>query len=120
MDGLHIIANLKECNFNFLEETKLLNFSIESCQRNKLHVVGHTCYQFEPQGFTFTILLAESHLCIHTWPEHKSVALDIYTCNHSENNNLKTESIFNEIVALLNPAIIDKKFINRSDLTLVV
>lgn len=36
--------------------------------------------QFEPQGITMLLLLAESHVSIHTWPENKTAAVDIYTC----------------------------------------
>lgn len=116
MDGLHIIANLKDCQFDFQYETELLEFAKKSCTDQGLHVVGESSYQFSPQGFTFTVLLAESHLCMHTWPEHKSVAFDIYTCNHSENNNNKTREVYYTILKELNPQTIDERFINRSNL----
>lgn len=117
MDGLHIIANLKNCQFDFLKEQTLLDLAINSCNESGLTVVGHTSYTFSPQGFTFSVLLAESHLCLHTWPEHKAIALDIYTCNHSENNNIKTKFVYDKLLEILKPTIIDCKFINRSNLS---
>jgi S-adenosylmethionine decarboxylase len=116
MDGLHIIANFKSCNFNFLNEKTLLDSCIILCAQNELHVVGHTSYEFQPQGFTFTLLLSESHLCMHTWPELNSVAFDIYTCNHTSNNNQKTMDIYHSVVELLKPNLIDVKFLNRQNL----
>ena len=44
-------------------------------------VVGDSFHQFEPQGVTGTVLLAESHLAIHTWPEQGFVTIDVYVCN---------------------------------------
>ena len=117
MNGLHIIANLKGCSFEFSQEESLLNFCSNACTDRGLTVVGVSSYIFSPQGFTFTILLAESHLCMHTWPENQSVALDIYTCNHSCDNSEKTKAIFHDIVNILQPNLINVKFLNRESLT---
>lgn len=116
MNGLHIIANLKNCVFDFAEEAILLNFCKIACIEHGLTVVGESSYIFQPQGFTFSILLAESHLCMHTWPENNAVALDIYTCNHSCDNNEKTKAIFNDITRLLQPQIIEVQYLNRETL----
>jgi S-adenosylmethionine decarboxylase len=43
-------------------------------------VIGETFHQFSPQGVTGVISIAESHLSIHTWPEHGYAAIDIFTC----------------------------------------
>jgi len=45
--------------------------------------------QFEPQGVTILYLLAESHLSIHTWPEHKCCAIDFFHCGNKSQTNLK-------------------------------
>ena len=54
-----------------------------------LTVVGDAFYQFEPQGVTGTVLLAESHLAIHTWPERSFVTVDVYVCNLATDNSDK-------------------------------
>lgn len=117
MNGLHIIANLKDCDFDFSNEKILVEFCKKTCIENGLNVVGVSSYEFNPQGLTFAILLAESHLCIHTWPEYKSLALDIYTCNHSCNNNQKTQAIYQAIVDFVQPNSEEARFLNREDLT---
>lgn len=43
-------------------------------------VIGEIFHQFSPQGVTGVIAIAESHLCVHTWPEHSYAAVDIFTC----------------------------------------
>ena len=46
-------------------------------------VIGKLFHQFSPQGVTGVVAIAESHLCIHTWPEHAYAAVDIFTCGES-------------------------------------
>lgn len=118
MNGLHIIANLKGCSFDFSKEHILIDFCIKTCSQHGLHVVGVSSHEFNPQGLTFAILLAESHLCVHTWPEYNSLALDIYTCNHTSDNNEKTKAIYQAIVDFVKPAQQETKILNREDLKL--
>jgi S-adenosylmethionine decarboxylase len=47
-------------------------------------ILDSVFYKFEPQGVTFILLLSESHISIHTWPEKGCAAIDIYTCGLSE------------------------------------
>ena len=113
MDGLHIIANLYDCNYSFDNKKDLLQKCIYLCEKAQLQIVGKTSHHFEPQGFTFAILLAESHLCMHTWPEKKSVCFDIYTCNHSQENKNKAIFVFEGIQKILKPAKIISRYIDR-------
>lgn len=46
-------------------------------------VIDTIFHQFSPQGVTGVIAIAESHLCIHTWPEHAYAAVDIFTCGEA-------------------------------------
>lgn len=45
-------------------------------------------HAFEPQGITGFALLAESHISIHTWPEHNFAAVDAFTCGDTTNPEL--------------------------------
>jgi S-adenosylmethionine decarboxylase proenzyme len=68
-----------------------------------LTVVGDRFFQFEPQGVTGTVLLAESHLAIHTWPEAGFVTLDVYVCNYTTDNTGKAKRVFEALEAALKP-----------------
>jgi S-adenosylmethionine decarboxylase proenzyme len=46
-------------------------------------VLGESFHQFSPQGVSGVVIIAESHLCIHTWPEYGYAAADIFTCGNS-------------------------------------
>ena len=48
-------------------------------------IIGEIFHQFSPQGVTGVVAIAESHLCIHTWPEYGYAAVDIFTCGDSFN-----------------------------------
>ena len=54
-------------------------------------------------GATGALVLAESHLAIHTWPERLSATIDIYVCNVTADNSAKAEALYEAIAALLKP-----------------
>ncbi|MDH4228452.1 MAG: adenosylmethionine decarboxylase [Nitrospirota bacterium] len=51
-------------------------------------------------GVTGTVILAESHLCLHTWPEHGYVSLDVYVCNYTSDNSEKARGVANRLIEL--------------------
>ena len=53
---------------------------------------------------TGTVLLAESHLAIHTWPESGFVTLDVYVCNYTTDNTDKAKRVFDALERALRPA----------------
>lgn len=77
--GIHLIAEF--WNGRIIEDTKkikkILIESVKSAGSTPLEVITH---KFSPQGLTGVVLLAESHVAIHTWPEFNYVAIDIFTC----------------------------------------
>ncbi len=46
-------------------------------------VVGRVSHKFQPQGVTILLLLAESHISVHTWPERGSFTIDVHTCSRT-------------------------------------
>lgn len=79
--------------------------AVEAARCTLLGVVGH---KFEPQGASVVILVAESHLSIHTWPECGYAAVDIFTCG----NALPREGV-KPILAALNPKSYELREIAR-------
>lgn len=66
-------------NSRELIETTLL----KAAQLMQLTVVNATIHEFSPIGISGVIVIEESHIAIHTWPEYHYVAIDIFTCNES-------------------------------------
>ena len=58
---------------------------INAAEETGATIIGEIFHQFSPQGVTGVVAIAESHLCIHTWPEFGYAAVDIFTCGESFN-----------------------------------
>jgi S-adenosylmethionine decarboxylase proenzyme len=112
--GLHLTGDLYRCACRQRYLTDLAELRAQCvafCRDAGLEVVGETFYQFSGGGgITGTVLLAESHIAIHTWPETGSVTLDVYVCNFSQENSRRAEALFDRVVGLLEPA---EKITNR-------
>lgn len=93
--GLHIIGTLT--SHEFATKTGSGNFraAIQNFIRElDLQIVGDVYYDFEGGGFTGVVCLTESHLSIHTWPEHGIATLDVFLSNYLHNNDNKTRELF--------------------------
>lgn len=83
--GKHCILELYECDsFKLNDEAFVrttINLSVKFAGAKLLNLITH---KFEPKGVTGLALLAESHISIHTWPDNKYAAVDVFTCgNHT-------------------------------------
>jgi len=77
--GIHLFADF--WNGKIIENPKeIKKILIESVKRAKNIPLEVTIHKFSPQGITGVVLLAESHIALHTWPEINYVAIDIFTC----------------------------------------
>ena len=59
------------------------------------------------------MLLAESHLCVHTWPELGAVTLDVYVCNFGGDHSAKAERLMAALLALFEPAAVQRHTLQR-------
>lgn len=79
--GKHLIAELWTREPSVLDNPDLIRDSlIAAAKRGNFSVLNVSVHQFEPQGVTGILLLSESHMSIHTWPEYGYAAVDIFTC----------------------------------------
>ena len=105
--GTHLLCEWYGCDFSLpaLNSANTLRLlCLDATNESGLHVVGDVFYQFEPQGVTGTVLLAESHLAIHTWPEEKFVTVDVYVCNYMEDNTQKALKLYTSLKTHFRPA----------------
>ena len=123
MQGQHLTADLYQCTGDssiFIDEHALAHLCREQTQQSGLTIVGEKWvtfpeYQGEPGGVTGAILLAESHLAIHTWPERGGVTLDVYVCNFSADNSDKAQQLLDGIIAAFKPSQIQRNTLIRGD-----
>jgi len=82
--GKHLLLELKDCNKEVLNDVGFLKGAlITAAGEAGAIVLGESFHQFNPQGVSGVVIIAESHLCIHTWPEYGYAAVDIFTCGNS-------------------------------------
>ena len=112
MQGLHLTADLYACACDQHLLTSAEHLAA-LCQRAvaqaNLTQVADKFFSFPPYrgkrgGVTAAVLLAESHLALHTWPEQRSVTLDVYVCNFSNDNSAKAHSLLAALTLAFAPA----------------
>jgi S-adenosylmethionine decarboxylase len=65
-------------------------------------------------GVTGVVLLAESHLAVHTWPELQGVTLDVYVCNYGADNSAKAEALMGALIDAFRPASVSRQSLSRA------
>ncbi len=111
MNGLHLTADLSDCQCEaaWLVDAQMLGEScVKAVQASGLQAVAQLFHRFPdspqgPGGITATVLLAESHLCVHTWPEKSAVTLDVYVCNFGGDHSEKARLLMASLMKLFAP-----------------
>ena len=79
--GVHLLLDLENCDQNILDDLNTIKQTlIIAAQESGAHIMGETFHKFTPIGVTGIVSIAESHISIHTWPEFKYAAVDIFSC----------------------------------------
>ena len=82
--GKHLLLELKDCEKEALNDISFLRSAMLSAASEcGATILGESFHQFSPQGVSGIVIIAESHLFIHTWPEYGYAAADIFTCGNS-------------------------------------
>ncbi len=92
--GIHHLLECSHCVPALLTDRDLLEKTLtEAAELAGATVVESVIHQFNPHGLSGVIVIAESHIAIHTWPEHNYAALDIFTCGNPEIADAITEAL---------------------------
>ena len=79
--GTHIVCELSGCNPAMLTDVDAVrDMMIGAAEAARATVMEVAFHRFQPQGVSGVVVLAESHISIHTWPERGYAAMDFYTC----------------------------------------
>jgi len=122
MQGLHLTADLRGCAGSpaLMTDTAALRaLCLAAVAEAQLVAVGELFHAFDPQaerqsGITGVVLLAESHLAVHTWPEIGGVTIDAYVCNFSADNSARAEQLMQRLVRAFAPAQVKQQRLERS------
>jgi S-adenosylmethionine decarboxylase len=79
--GRHLIAEFYGCDLGVIDDVDQIRaMMIEAATQCRATVMSDAFHRFDPHGVSGTVVISESHLSVHTWPESGYVAVDIYTC----------------------------------------
>ena len=124
MKGLHLTADLRGCRCErrwLLDAEALVAFCREAATDAGLTAVAQLAHVFNgtahgPGGVTATVLLAESHLCVHTWPERDAVTLDVFVCNVARDHSSAAEQLLNVLIHKFEPAQSERQRLSRGSM----
>lgn len=79
--GKHLLVELKDCNASLLQSLEdVRRIMVEAAEVASATIVDVSFHEFNPFGISGMVIIAESHLSIHTWPEYGYAAVDVFTC----------------------------------------
>lgn len=140
MDGLHLTADLRGVDpaLPLMSDVAALAAQCRvAVQRSGLTAVAELLHRFAPtvspapstpttpaaaaqagpalaqSGITGVLLLAESHLAVHTWPELGAVTLDVYVCNYGQDNRARAQSLMAALIEAFAPHSVRQQALQR-------
>ncbi len=123
MQGLHLTADLYQCRCEsawLTDAQKLSEWCLQAVQAVGLQPVNQLFHSFQgtgngPGGVRAAVLLAESHVCLHTWPDQKAVTLDVYVCNFGADHSAKARGLMFALINRFQPEWTEQRSLDRGD-----
>ncbi len=92
--GTHILIELYGCDFDLLNDAALIKREmVRAAEIIRATVISSHAHTFEPHGVSAVVIIAESHLTMHTWPEHGYAAVDLFICTNREDPGLAVQHL---------------------------
>jgi S-adenosylmethionine decarboxylase len=117
MHGLHLTADLRDCaphDAACTDVAALRARCVGLVDAAGLAPVGELFHSFGTgQGVTGVVLLAESHIAVHTWPELGAVTIDVYVCNFGADNSERAHRLIDSLVEAFAPADVQRHTLER-------
>ena len=123
MKGFQIVADFYGCVCEdelLFAAAPLAAVCEQACAQAGLTVVARAFHQFgdelNPGGATGALVLAESHLAIHTWPELRAATMDLYVCNLNSDNKERAQLLYSTLHDVFKPQQVQSQTLQRGDL----
>lgn len=79
--GRQILVEFYDCDSDKINDVEFIESScLTATKESGATIISHNFHKFSPHGISGVIVIAESHVSIHSWPEYNYVAVDIFTC----------------------------------------
>ena len=123
MKGLHLTADLYRCRCEgawLMDAAKLEAWCLEAVQAVGLQPVDRLFHAFPatpdaPGRISATVLLAESHVSLHTWPQERAVTCDVYVCNFNGDHSAKATELMVALVDRFQPEWTEQRSLDRGE-----
>jgi S-adenosylmethionine decarboxylase len=123
MQGLHLTADLYRCRCDaawLTDAGRLGAWCLSAVEAVGLQGVQHLFHAFPatergPGGVTATVLLAESHVCLHTWPEERAVTCDVFVRNFSGDHSARARGLMTALVERFQPEWTEQRSLDRGE-----
>ena len=123
MKGLHLTADLYRCRCEaawLSDAEKLGAWCLQAVQAVGLQPVARVFHAFAatpgaPGRISATVLLAESHVCLHTWPAERAVTCDVYVCNFGGDHSARARELMAALVDRFQPEWTEQRSLDRGE-----
>ena len=96
--GRHLLIELQDCDTGVLNDLDFIRDAMLTAAVDcGATVMGESFHRFSPQGISGVVIIAESHLSIHTWPEYSYAAVDIFTCGTTVEPEKAAETLIEKL-----------------------
>jgi S-adenosylmethionine decarboxylase len=123
MQGLHLTADLYQCRCQdawLTDAQQLCDWCVQTAQAAGLQPVDQI-FRAVPStpastaGVTATVLLAQSHVCLHTWPDQRAVSLDVYVGDAQGDHPSQARELMSALIARFAPEWTEQRSMDRGD-----
>ncbi|GAC1357195.1 MAG: adenosylmethionine decarboxylase [Variovorax sp.] len=123
VQGLHLTADLFRCRCDTLwltDAQRLGQWCVQAVTAAGLQPVNQLFHTSPattagPGGVTAAVLLAKSHICLHTWPEQRSVTADVYVCDLGADHSARARDLMDCLVNRFQPEWTEQRSLDRGD-----
>ena len=96
--GRHLLVELHDCDREALNDLDLIReVMLKAAVDCGAVIMGESFHRFSPQGVSGVVVIAESHISIHTWPEYGYAAADVFTCGTSVNPEVAAQVLIEKL-----------------------
>lgn len=107
--GKHLLVELKDCDPEILKSLeKVKNAMVSAAKKARATIIDVSFHEFSPFGISGMVVIAESHLSIHTWPEYGYAAVDVFTCGDIIKPEAAAKFLIEEFKCK-NPSVVEMK-----------
>ncbi|MCG6552678.1 MAG: adenosylmethionine decarboxylase [Candidatus Magnetominusculus sp. LBB02] len=107
--GTHLLVELRDCKPGYISDVQqVTDAMVGAAKAANATIVDVSFHEFNPFGISGMVIIAESHLSIHTWPEYNYAAVDIFTCGDVINPGDAARYLI-ERFGSSNPSIVEVK-----------